>query len=64
MYLLYFALIKATSNTFLDPHPNFVKNGGGWRLVFYIFFFFPTALNNRTVLKKIIPGINIVKMNI
>ena len=28
---------KATSNKFLDSHPNFVKNGGGWEI--FIFHF-------------------------
>ena len=28
---------KATPNKFLDSHPNFVKNWGGWG--FFIFYF-------------------------
>ena len=41
---------KARLNKSLDSCPNFVKNWGGWEV--YIFIFFPTALMNRTVLKK------------
>ena len=36
---------------FLDSHPNFVKNWGGWE-VFIFYFFIQTALKNRTVLKE------------
>ena len=37
--------------TLRQHNPNFVKNWGGWEF-FFIFYFSPTALNNRTVLKK------------
>ena len=42
---------KATPNKSLDSCPNFVKIGVGGRFI-YIYIFFPTALMNRTVLKK------------
>ena len=29
--------LKATPNNFLDSHPNFVKNWGGWEV--FIFYF-------------------------
>ena len=32
-------LNKATPNKFLDSHPNFVKNLGGWEGGLYIFLF-------------------------
>ena len=38
----------ATPNKFLDSHPNFVKNGGGWEILFFIFL---TALKNRSMLE-------------
>ena len=41
--------LKAAPNNFLDSHPNFVKNGGGWEIFF--FFFFLTALKNRSMLE-------------
>ena len=44
------SLYKATPNKFLDSHPIFEKNLGGW-VVFILFFIILTALKNRIVLK-------------
>ena len=30
---------KATPNKFLDSHPNFVKNWGGWEVFIFYFLF-------------------------
>ena len=43
--------VKATPNKFLDSHPNFVKNGGGWEIFIFYFYIFLTALKNRSMLE-------------
>ena len=47
MFLLYVSIHKATPNKFLDSHPNFVKNWGGWEvLIFYFSDCFETMLED------------------
>ena len=43
---------------FLDSHPNFVKNWGGWEVYFFIYIFL-TVLKNRTVLKETFNNLNL-----
>ena len=42
---------KATPNKFLDSHPNFVKNFGGWEVLIFTFYF-SDCFKNITVLKE------------
>ena len=49
MFLLF---NEATPNKFLDSHPNFVKNWGGWEVS--IFYF-----SDRTVMKETFNTLNL-----